>query len=95
MNVPPQPTPTPQPASSNSGTRVIFVLFLILIIVGGLNWGLIAIDKNLDLVEMLGKAIQGTSYSLTSRVVYGLVGISAVLVALLSAASSSSIYATN
>ena len=81
--------------SSNSGIRILFYIYLVLIVIGGLNWGLVAIDKNLDLVEMVGKAVQGVSYSLTSRIVYGLVGICALLTALLSIANPSAIFATN
>ena len=47
--------------SSNSGLRILFFIYLVLIVIGGLNWGLVAIDKNLDLVEMVGKAVQGVS----------------------------------
>lgn len=48
------------------------MLFLILIIVGGLNWGLVGLF-NFDLVA----AIFG-DMSIVSRIVYTLVGISAV-----------------
>jgi len=55
------------------------VLALILLIVGGLNWGLVAI-ANFDLVAW----IFGMDFGVTnviSRIVYGLVGLSAVYVA--------------
>ncbi len=49
-------------------------LFFILLIVGGLNWGLVAAFK-FDLVAtLLGEM------SLLARIVYGLVGISAIYV---------------
>lgn len=48
------------------------ILTLILVIVGGLNWGLVGLF-NFDLVA----AILGTG-SLLSRIVYVLVGVSAV-----------------
>jgi uncharacterized membrane protein YuzA (DUF378 family) len=45
----------------------------ILVIVGGVNWGLIAINPSLNLVEMfLG------SYPMIMRTVYGLVGASSL-----------------
>ena len=52
----------------------------ILLIVGGLNWGLVAI-ANFDLVA----ALVGLSFGDTnviSRVIYGLVGIAAVVAAI-------------
>lgn len=52
--------------------KVLNTLVLILLIVGGLNWGLIALF-NFDLVAWLF----GTM-TLLSRIVYGLVGISAL-----------------
>jgi uncharacterized membrane protein YuzA (DUF378 family) len=90
----PQPTPTPKPAD-NSATRMLFFLYLALLIIGGLNWGLYAINKDFDLVDMVGKAIQGVSYSLTARIVYAIVGICALLAALSAATSSSAIFASN
>jgi uncharacterized protein len=48
----------------------------ILLIVGGLNWGLVAIAK-FDLVAWIfGKDFGGTNAA--SRIVYGLVGLAAV-----------------
>lgn len=45
-----------------------------LVIIGALNWGLYAIDKNYDLVAyLLG------DYSMMARTVYGLVGASGLL----------------
>jgi uncharacterized protein len=53
-------------------------LFIVLVIVGGLNWGLVGFF-NFDLVA----AIFG-EMSAISRVVYSLVGISAIYVAVIS-----------
>ena len=56
------------------------ILASILLIVGGLNWGLVAI-ANFDLVA----ALVGLSFGDTnviSRVIYGLVGIAAVVAAI-------------
>jgi uncharacterized protein len=51
-------------------------LAAVLVIVGGLNWGLVAIAK-FDLVAWIfGKDFGGTTAG--SRVVYGLVGLAAV-----------------
>ena len=57
--------------------RAAEILASILLIVGGLNWGLVAI-ANFDLVA----AIVGLSFGETnaiSRVIYGLVGVAAVV----------------
>lgn len=55
--------------------KPIALIALVLVIVGALNWGLWAALK-FDLVA----AILG-DYSIASRVVYGLVGVSALVVA--------------
>ncbi|MFA6023439.1 MAG: DUF378 domain-containing protein [Candidatus Pacearchaeota archaeon] len=47
---------------------------LVLLIIGGLNWGLIAINQSWDLVLM----ISGGTYNLFAQIIYGLVGISAL-----------------
>jgi uncharacterized protein len=52
------------------------VLAALLVIVGGLNWGLVAIAK-FDLVATLVGLDFGET-NLVSRVVYGLVGLAAV-----------------
>lgn len=46
---------------------------VILVIIGGLNWGLVAIDSGYNVVSIL----LGADTSL-SRIVYGLVGLSAI-----------------
>jgi uncharacterized membrane protein YuzA (DUF378 family) len=74
----------------NNGIRSVFLIFLVLVLVGALNWGLYSIDKDNDLVKMLLG-----DYSMPSRVVYGLVGISAVIILILSGGAMSSIFATN
>ncbi len=53
---------------------VLDVVTLILVIVGGLNWGLVAINPAYDLVAMLPGAV--------ATVVYVLVALSAVYLAL-------------
>ncbi len=56
--------------------KTLKVIALILVVVGALNWGLVGLF-NFDLVA----AIFG-DMSVASRVVYSLVGVSAVLVAI-------------
>jgi uncharacterized protein len=51
----------------------------VLVIVGGLNWGLVALAK-FDLVAWLFGLDFGQT-NVASRIVYGLVGISAVVLA--------------
>jgi len=55
------------------------LLAIILLIVGGLNWGLVAIAR-FDLVATLFGLEFGETNAVT-RIVYGLVGVSAVYVA--------------
>lgn len=74
----------------NSGIRMVFYLFLVLVLIGALNWGLVAMNKNYDLVALvLG------DYSKPSRVVYSLVGLSALIVLFLAVSQNSAIYANN
>ncbi|WP_209621224.1 DUF378 domain-containing protein [Methanolobus bombayensis] len=47
-------------------------LALVLVIIGGLNWGLFGISQDLNLVALI------FGYSIIARVVYILVGLSAV-----------------
>ncbi len=56
--------------------RAAQILASILLIVGGLNWGLVAI-ANFDLVAALVGLTFGNTNAIT-RVIYGLVGIAAV-----------------
>lgn len=55
--------------------KIVYIIALILLVVGGLNWGLVGFF-GFDLVA----AIFGDA-SVLSRIVYSLVGISAVYVA--------------
>jgi len=55
--------------------KIVYIIALILLVVGGLNWGLVGFF-GFDLVAFIfGDA------SVLSRIVYSLVGISAVYVA--------------
>ena len=58
-----------------------------LVVVGGLNWGLVAIAE-FDLVAWLVGEEFGTTNAI-SRIVYGLVGLSAVVLAASAAADRS------
>jgi uncharacterized protein len=58
-----------------------------LVVVGGLNWGLVAIAE-FDLVAWLAGEEFGTTNAV-SRIVYGLVGLSAVALAATAAADRS------
>ncbi|TFG35161.1 MAG: DUF378 domain-containing protein [Parcubacteria group bacterium] len=58
--------------------NTIKTLALVLVIVGGLNWGLVGIF-NFDLVAAIFGAM-----SMLSRIVYALVGLSAVYLAIAS-----------
>jgi uncharacterized protein len=55
------------------------LIAVVLLIVGGLNWGLVAVAR-FDLVATLSGLEFGQTNALT-RIVYGLVGLSAVYVA--------------
>jgi len=44
---------------------------LVLVIVGALNWGLIAINGSWDVVALIG----GGMTSMIARIIYGLVGL--------------------
>ena len=55
------------------------LIAVVLLVVGGLNWGLVAIAR-FDLVAALAGLDFGQTNALT-RIVYGLVGLSAVYVA--------------
>jgi uncharacterized membrane protein YuzA (DUF378 family) len=85
------PNPTPAPASSNANTRVIFYLFFFLLVIGGLNWLLYGINKDYDLVALLGGYVDG-EYGIFARVVYALVGVSALAATGLAAGNSSAIF---
>lgn len=55
--------------------KILNLIALILLVVGGLNWGLVGIF-NFDLVATIFGHM-----SLISRIVYALVGLSAIVVA--------------
>ena len=69
-----------------SGSQIIFYIFLVLLIIGGLNWGLYAVDQKYDLVELVGNALF-EPYSLFARIVYALVAVAAVVIAVMSLTS--------
>ena len=53
--------------------NVLDWIALILVIIGGLNWGLVAISSDYDVVALL---LGGATVA--SRIVYGLVGLAAL-----------------
>ena len=69
---------------------ITFIISLVLLIIGGLNWGLIAINSNWDLVKNLFPNT-GTQ-EIIRRIIYGLVGIAAVLALLLSMTNFNDIF---
>lgn len=54
--------------------RALNLVSLILLIVGGLNWGLYAIDPRYDVVAAIGGGPEGAF----AKLVYALVGLSAI-----------------
>ena len=58
------------------------VIVAVLLVVGGLNWGLVAL-ANFDLVALLTRAGGFGEKNMLGAVVYGLVGIAAIYQALL------------
>ena len=74
-----------------SGSQIVFYIFLVLLIIGGLNWGLYAVDQKYDLVELIGDSLFGP-YSLFARIVYALVAVAAVVIAVMSLTASNDIY---
>lgn len=58
--------------------KMVYTVALLLLVVGGLNWGLVGL-LDFDLVAMLFGEM-----SMLSRVVYSLVGVSAIYVATVS-----------
>lgn len=63
--------------------NIIYNIAIILVLIGALNWGLVSIFK-FDLVAALfaGEGKFGNISSL-SRIIYGLVGLSAIYVAVM------------
>ena len=60
--------------------KALDVVAMILLVVGGLNWGLVAI-ANFDLVALLTGAGGFGSKNMLGAVVYGLVGLAAIYLA--------------
>jgi uncharacterized membrane protein YuzA (DUF378 family) len=58
--------------------KALNALALVLLVVGGLNWGFVALTGNKDLVTMLF-ADTYAAPGLISKVIYGLVGVAAIL----------------
>ncbi|MBS3071818.1 DUF378 domain-containing protein [Candidatus Pacearchaeota archaeon] len=56
------------------GKSTLDWIALVLIIIGGLNWGLIAINSSWDVVAAIGGGMTGT----VARIIYGLVGLAAL-----------------
>jgi uncharacterized protein len=57
--------------------RKLDVLAAVLVLVGGLNWGLVAIAK-FDLVAFIFGGMDFGETNAASRIVYGLVGLAAL-----------------
>lgn len=55
--------------------KALHTIAFILVVVGGLNWGLVAINPGYDLVALLGSVTS----TVVSTLVYALVGISALV----------------
>lgn len=47
---------------------------LVLVIIGGLNWGIVALNKDYDLVAILS----GNPAAPFTRIVYGVIGLAAI-----------------
>ena len=58
--------------------KAVHAIAFILVVIGGLNWGLVAINANYDVVA----AVLGAG-SIIARIVYALVGISAIYLAVM------------
>jgi uncharacterized membrane protein YuzA (DUF378 family) len=57
--------------------RKLDLVAAVLVLVGGLNWGLVAVAK-FDLVAWIFGGMDFGQTSVASRIVYGLVGLAAV-----------------
>ncbi|MCL5017362.1 MAG: DUF378 domain-containing protein [Patescibacteria group bacterium] len=57
--------------------KVLDIIALVLVIIGGLNWGLVAFSPSYDLVQLLLGA-----WPILAQLVYLLVGVSAVYLAI-------------
>ncbi len=56
--------------------NTVDMIALVLVIVGGLNWGLVGLNPNLNIVDMVFGPM-----SMISRLVYVLVGLAAIYLA--------------
>ena len=65
----------------SNGYYITFIISMALLIIGGLNWGLIAINSNWDLVKSLFP--NTGAQEVVRRIIYGLVGLAALVVFLL------------
>jgi uncharacterized membrane protein YuzA (DUF378 family) len=61
--------------------KPLTLIATVLLIIGGLNWGLVA-AANFDLVAMLTGAGEFGQKNMFGTIIYGLVGLSAVVVAM-------------
>ena len=86
-----------KPAAKNDMLRLLFLIFLVLVLAGALNWGLVA-ALDFDLVRWLGNMIvkeQNDKPSVPSIIIYGLVGLSFVVVTALLVANNKDILNNN
>ena len=61
--------------------KPLTLIATVLLIIGGLNWGLVA-AANFDLVAMITGAGEFGQKNMLGTIVYGLVGLSAIVVAM-------------
>ena len=83
----PSPTPHPhRPHNTDSPTmrQVLFWIYLSLIVIGGINWGLVAINPKWDVVAQLFSSMDPDSEVMgvnpIGKVVYLLIAISSILI---------------
>ena len=69
-----------------SAVKIIFFICVVLLIIGGLNWGLYAINPSADLVAM----IAGTS--VFAKIIYALIAAAAVVVSIMSFTNTADVY---
>lgn len=61
--------------------KPLTLIATVLLIIGGLNWGLVA-AANFDLVAMITGAGEFGQKNMLGTIIYGLVGLSAIVVAM-------------
>jgi uncharacterized membrane protein YuzA (DUF378 family) len=80
----PGPTPHPHPEKKPTMNQVLFWVYLALIVIGGINWGLVAINPKYDIVAQLFSSVNQDSDIMevnpVGKVVYILIAISAILI---------------